>query len=315
MSLFDIHGNQIIANHTADTEKFLKGVKWVPIGDSITTMSTYRAVLSDYHGMTTICGGFQGGLQAGYASGENNCVLSIVDNIAAGTPDIVTIALGTNDHGNGCPIGSIDDDEDSQTPENFSFIGCYKKLVKTIYEKYDDVPIVLLTPFPKAGKDSKNASGHTLTDYADAIKEIGAYYSLHVVDLYRNSGVPFGTLASLAEYGGDGLHITKKYGQIAAPVVAETMRLALERYEVACTSMIKSAWEPTLTDTNAKSVYVVPFPGGMTEAIVWTSSDDNVVSVVGNENYATVTAVANGQATVQAKCGSVVATFDFAVSL
>lgn len=319
MALFDIYGNEITTGQTGGTANLLKGATWLPIGDSITTQATYRAILSDYHGMTGIGGGFKDGLQAGYASGENNCVLSLVNNIGAGTPDIVTIALGTNDYGNGCPIGTIDDDEDNQTVESFSFIGCYKKLIKTMYEKYNGVPIVLLTPFPRVNKDNKNKNGHTLLDYADAIKEIGEYYSLHVVDLYGASGVPVGTLTDYAngtyKYTTDGLHINKDYGKIAAPIIAKTMVLALERYKVACASMLKSGDAYTLTDKNGKSIYIIPMPGGTTDEIVWTSQNAGVVGVVGNGNYATITAVANGETTVRAKCGNIVAVFNITVSL
>lgn len=313
--IYNIYGKKL--NNSIDS--ILNGKKWLPIGDSITTQSSYRPVISSYYGLTEISGAYAGGLQVAYSSGESNCVLSKIENIASETPDIITIALGTNDYGNNCPIGNITDNADSQTTENYTFMGCYKKLIETLYEKYGNIPMVLITPFPRNGKDSKNSADAILSDYANAIKEIGNHYSVPVCDMLNESGVPIGTLAELTDkyYTEDGLHLTKRTGRIVAPKIASAMSDAMNIVDVKCTSLGQSGASYTLSSMDKTRIYVTVTPVGTTEEVVWTSNDENVVTVEVETNpiYANLTAVGNGSATVTATCGSVSKTFDITVSM
>lgn len=317
--IYDIYGNEIGNTNQSSNTDVLTGKKWLPIGDSITTQASYRSVISSYYKLSEITGAFENGLQAGYSSGETHSVLSKIDNIASGTPDIITIALGTNDYGNNCPIGVITDDADLQTTENYTFIGCYKKLIETLYEKYGNIPMVLITPFPRNGKDSKNSANATLTDYANAIKAIGNHYSIPVCDMLNESGVPIGTLAELTDkyYTEDGLHLTKRTGRVVAPKIATMMNEAMNTIDVKCISLGQSAKSYTLTSTNKTRIYVTLNPTGTTEEVAWKSSDETVVKVESEVNpiYANLTAVANGSATITATCGSVVKEFEITVSM
>ena len=58
-------------------------------------------------------------------------------------------------------------------------------------------------------------------------------------------------------------------------------------------------------------------PTGTTEEVVWTSDNENVVTVTGEVNpiYANLVAIANGTATVTATCGDVSVSFAVNVSL
>lgn len=313
---YDGYGNLL----SEKSENPLSGKKWIPIGDSITTQASYRSVISSYCELIEISGAYGNGMQVGYSSGESYNILSKIANIASGTPDIITIALGTNDYGNNCPIGTISDDANAQTTENFTFIGCYKKLIETLHEKYGNIPMVLITPFPRKGKDGANSVKATLSDYADAIKAVGGHYSIPVCDMLNESGVPIGTLSDVNNpyyYTEDGLHLTKRTGRIVAPKIASIMIDAMNVFEVECTALGQSATNYTLINTNKTRIYVTLTPNGTTEEVVWESNNKNIVVVEAEANpiYANITAIANGSAKVTAKCGNVSKTFDITVSM
>ena len=313
--IYDINGTRL----NSDNDNLLRGKTWLPIGDSITTQASYRPVLSSFYKMTEISGAYGNGMQVGYSSGEKYSILSRIDNIASGTPDIITIALGTNDYGNNCPIGEITDDVSTQTAESYTFIGCYKKLIETLYEKYGNVPMLLITPFPRNGKDNSNSANATLQDYANAIKTVGNHYSIPVCDMLIESGVPIGTLSEINEkyYTEDGLHLTKRAGRIVTPKIAFMMSSAINVADVKCTALGQSGTSYTLTSTGNTRIYVTLTPTGTTEEVVWTSDNENVVTVTGEVNpiYANLVAIANGTATVTATCGDVSVSFAVNVSL
>ena len=313
--IYDINGTRL----NSDNDNLLSGKTWLPIGDSITTQASYRPVLSSFYKMTEISGAYGNGMQVGYSSGEKYSILSRIDNIASGTPDIITIALGTNDYGNNCPIGEITDDVSTQTAESYTFIGCYKKLIETLYEKYGNVPMLLITPFPRNGKDNANSANATLQDYANAIKTVGNHYSIPVCDMLIESGVPIGTLSEINKkyYTEDGLHLTKRAGRIVTPKIAFMMSGAINVADVKCTALGQSGTSYTLTSTGNTRIYVTLTPTGTTEEVVWTSDNENVVTVTGEVNpiYANLVAISNGTATVTATCGDVSVSFAVNVSL
>ena len=118
--------------------------------------------------------------------------------------DIVAVSCGTNDFEYAwCPIGTIDDPDDGTS--NNTFYGALKTLCKGLIDKYPQKVIFFTTPI-KRGKAfangdggtytpdgvpttpfSKNKYGLTLGDYADIIKEVCGYYSIPVLDMYRES--------------------------------------------------------------------------------------------------------------------------------
>ena len=118
--------------------------------------------------------------------------------------DIVAISCGTNDFEYAwCPIGTINDPDDGTS--NTTFYGALKTLCKGLIDKYPRKLIFFTTPIKRAqafsdgnGGEytadgvmttpfSKNKYGKTLMDYADIIKEVCGYYSIPVLDMYRES--------------------------------------------------------------------------------------------------------------------------------
>jgi lysophospholipase L1-like esterase len=315
--VYDIYGNAI-ANAPNDGLNLAEKV-WLPIGDSITQNGSYRNTLTTYEKMRVITGGYGSGRCVSYANGVDYCALEKIGEIADGKPDIITVALGINDYSNNCPIGEITDDPDSQTENSYTFYGCFKKLLKLIWDKYGElIPVVLMTPFHNAGFMSSNGKNHKVSDYADAVKKIGEYFSYPVFDAYAESGVPIGAITEANRlYTNDGLHLNRMAGAYIAPKLATCIRYALGKYDIACTSMGQSAASYELSVDESKSIYVTLSPSGTNTPVVWETSDENVVTVTaqaGQDFTATLHAGAAGSATVTAKCGTVSKQFAITVS-
>ena len=317
MIFYNGNGAEIIISNAESSEaNNLEGKKWKPIGDSITTQASYRCVLSDYYGLVEKDGMYANGLQVGYSSGASHSVLSFT--LADEIPDIITIALGTNDFGNNCPIGTIQDDPNTQTESSYTFMGCYKKLIEWLYGKYGRVPMILITPFPRKQGLVANSAGKTLLDYSNAIRQIGSYYSIKVVNMQEESGLPIGTLSDDTTYfyTVDGLHLTKRAGRVVAPKIADAMTLAIKTSDVKCIELGRSAASYTLTTSGTQRIYVSLKPTGTTEEVVWTSNNTGVVTVEAEMNniYANLKAVASGKTTVVATCGDATTTFNITVN-
>lgn len=270
-------------------------------------------MIVDKYKMNALTGGFNGGWQIGYGSGASACILEKLGGISAGTPDIITIALGTNDKGD---IGALSDNPDAQSEENYTFIGCYKALIERLFEKYGYVPMLLLTPYPRNGVDK--------TSISDAIKAVGAYYSIPVFDMHHESGLPVGTITDTGEgnfvFTGDGLHINQRGGAISAPRVAEKMNLVIQRWEFPYTKLVPSgATSRTLTSTTPETVYAYVQPGHSTDfdKIVWASSNESVATVTPWTSYtaADVVAVGNGTCEITATLGELMVTYYITVEL
>lgn len=224
MLIFKSDGTKINVSSGNENVNLLEGLYWMPIGDSITAGGSYRNMIANLYGMIQIYNCHGDGWQIGYGSGKGYCVLEKIDNFT-GNPDIITIALGTND--GKAPIGTIDDNPDEQTENNYTFMGCYKQLIERLYEKYGKKTIVLLTPFQR--------NGGGLEERVEAIKEIGKYYSIPVCDVYSYGGAPIGTLSDTKAdnyfYTTDGLHLTNEAAYVIAPKIKNAMMEAVERFE------------------------------------------------------------------------------------
>ena len=325
MALYDIYGNPLVVSSGENTNH-LRGRTWFPIGDSITNNGSYRLPITAYYGLTEKSGGYGDGYQCGYGAGVNYSILNKIENFPSEKPDIVTIALGTNDYGNGCPIGEISDNPNSMTSESYTFYGCYKKLLTELHNRYGRTSTVLITPFPRVGMYVTNKSNHTLKDYADAIVAIGEYYSIPVCDMFGECGISVGTLSEMEptgrEYTADGLHLNGVSGGIVATKIANAMSYAGNELVIGCNKLTaytggNYASSPvTLSVGNTASVYAVREPIHTTYPITWKSSNGGVATATKDgTNYAhcSIKGIAKGTCTVTATCGS--ASLDFEVTV
>lgn len=122
--------------------------------------------------------------------------------------DGIVVFGGTNDFGHGdAPLGSLSDVGEA------TFYGAMKNLCEKLIEKYPGKPIVILTPLHRLSEnnilrdgDKKMPLGHPLGDFAQAVREVAAYYSLPVLDLWAVSGMQPAVPVIKEKFMPDGLH-------------------------------------------------------------------------------------------------------------
>ena len=114
---------------------------------------------------------------------------------------LIVVFGGTNDFGHGdAPIGQPSDRDPS------TFYGACHYLMSGLIAKYPEARIVIMTPLHRATEDNKNINGVTLSFYVDIIKEVAAFYSLPVLDLWSVSGIQPRVAVIKEKYCPDGLH-------------------------------------------------------------------------------------------------------------
>ena len=120
--------------------------------------------------------------------------------------DVVVVFGGTNDSGHGsAPIGSFSD----RTPD--TFYGACHYLFRGLIKKYIGKTVVIMTPLHRWGELSAaklpvTAPYYNLKGYVDIIREVAEYYSLPVLDLFKESGIQPDIEEIREKYMPDGLH-------------------------------------------------------------------------------------------------------------
>ena len=113
--------------------------------------------------------------------------------------DIVVIFGGTNDYGHGdAPFGDFSD----RTPD--TFLGACHYLMRGAIERYPDATIVIMTPMHRAIEEQENR--HSLYEYVEGIRACAEFYSIPVLDLYKNLGIQPQIEAHRVRFAPDGLH-------------------------------------------------------------------------------------------------------------
>ena len=106
--------------------------------------------------------------------------------------DIITVLGGINDFNNAVPMGN----KDSFDPH--CFYGALNTLISELLKKYPNKDIIFMTPmksnFVHAIKNypdsfSYNKLNLKQVDYVNAIKDTCDYYSIPVLDMYKESGI------------------------------------------------------------------------------------------------------------------------------
>lgn len=141
--------------------------------------------------------------------------------------DVVTIFGGINDFQWNAPLGTMADGPDKTN----TFYGALKKVIITLSTNNPKAKLMLITPmkttkfqyhtFDENGKLMENGNGNTQLDFVNAIKDVGDYYSIPVLDMYRCSNYsPYlGSQLGHDNYTVDGLHPTEHgYERIAQTI-------------------------------------------------------------------------------------------------
>lgn len=145
--------------------------------------------------------------------------------------DVITIFGGTNDFAANDPIGKITDTDES------TFYGGLNNLIQKLTVQNPNAKFLLITQM-KANVDEwktyddnrqlrKNDIGLTALDYVNAVKAIGSFYSIPVLDLFNEANFNPAVPAWFGEdsFCKDGLHPTPKGDERLAKTIAARINL------------------------------------------------------------------------------------------
>lgn len=160
-----------------------------------------------------------------------------------GTPDIITVAGGFNDWNWCVPLGVFTTDisgyntsASANVPssgvtyplKNTFYMGVFR-LAKYLTERFPTTPILWITPFPTTANSNGGENGHNvnlpLSDYVQAIKDVCAYFSIPVCDMYNAGGLTPFTSTNLNTYwrSADGIHPNGQGSKIYSNKIARMM--------------------------------------------------------------------------------------------
>jgi len=122
-----------------------------------------------------------------------------IENLGLTKTDVYTVFLGTNDWWSGLPLGSLNDYKNNTGIK--TTYGAYRVIINKIRDLNPTAKVILITPMQRSdfvyiGDANNNAygcykpkNGQELSQFADAVKEIGNYEHFTVIDLYYKSGI------------------------------------------------------------------------------------------------------------------------------
>lgn len=197
----------------------LKNIKANFLGDSITEGhgtsgkdKVFHALIAKNFGMQEARNYGVGGTRFAYQtkkSADPKWDRSFSERLHEMDDDAQLIVLfgGTNDFGHGdAPIGSFTDRKPT------TFYGACHYIMEELIKKYPEAKIVVMTPLHRCNEDNPKGDGYKdydeapLSVYVDIIKEVAAYYSLPVLDLWSVSGIQPRVSIIKEKYCPDGLH-------------------------------------------------------------------------------------------------------------
>nr|WP_294873307.1 SGNH/GDSL hydrolase family protein [uncultured Pedobacter sp.] len=186
-----------------------KEITWTAIGDSITYLNEHQdetgnrvtsgymtRVVSKLPNIRYINQGHNGWTAVGIAKE--------IENLGLQKSDVYSVFLGTNDWWSGQPLGTLNDYVNNTGLK--TVYGSYRIIINKLKTLNPDAKIILITPMQRvdfvyianshnnAWGSYKEKKGQMLSQFADAVNEIGRHEHYKVVDLYNKSGMQLKTL-------------------------------------------------------------------------------------------------------------------------
>ena len=181
-----------------------KEVTWVAIGDSITYLNdhlneTGNRVSKGY--MTRVVEKLPNlhYINQGHNGWTSGGIAGALDKLGLVKADLYSVFLGTNDWWQGRPLGTLSDYQNNTG--NSTVNGSFRIIIERLKALNKEAKIVLITPMQRVDFvylfDKKNnaygsykpKNGQTLSQFAEAVKAIGKYENIKVVDLYNKGGM------------------------------------------------------------------------------------------------------------------------------
>ncbi|MGO4542341.1 SGNH/GDSL hydrolase family protein [Paenibacillus sp. 2TAB19] len=163
------------------------GKSWATLGESISAANGYQPLVCAKVGFGNMVNLAVSGCPMSAGGDRDYGATVYAGRSLQEMPDCITIFAGTNDFRLDKPLGNMEE-RDIHT-----FCGAYATLIEELLTRRPDTRLNLWTPLQrdKDGYDTTfiNSAGFRLWDYVDAVRHIGAYYALPVLDLYAESGI------------------------------------------------------------------------------------------------------------------------------
>ena len=179
-----------------------KELKWLALGDSITYLNdhpneTGNRVTKGY--MTRVVEKLPNVhfINQGHNGWTVVRIAKEIETLGLEKADVYTVFLGTNDWWHELPLGTMQDY--TNNTGNGTVCGSYRMIINKLRSLNDHAEIILITPMQRADfvqvsnprnnayGSYKEKSGQTLSQFADAVKQIGKQEHFKVIDLYGQS--------------------------------------------------------------------------------------------------------------------------------
>jgi lysophospholipase L1-like esterase len=177
---------------------------WTAIGDSITYLNDHQdetgnRITKGYMMRVTDQLPNIHYINQGHNGWSAVAIAKEIEHLGLQKSDIYSVFLGTNDWGQGLPLGNFDNYLNN-TGLNTVY-GAYRVIINKIVTLNPKAKIILITPMQRQDfvyiADSHNnakgsykaKNGQMLSQFADAVKMIGKYEHYKVIDLFYKSGM------------------------------------------------------------------------------------------------------------------------------
>lgn len=198
-------GEPSLADRVGELENNLlkkwQGEEWNAVGDSITEQGLYLPLVANELGLIVHNKGLSSSTMAINNSYlQNKSVVERVTgmngNTAVANADLWTVFAGVNDWLYETPLGTM------ASTDQTTFYGALKAVVENVLQRPNYPKLILFTPL-QSNRNGANNVGVTMQAYRQAIKDVGDYYSVPVLDLYGIGG--FNPI-NLSRVAPDGVH-------------------------------------------------------------------------------------------------------------
>lgn len=205
-------------------------------GDSIVEQKKWQDYVKNYFGCTAVynngIGGtcvanngktatlWNGQVINGWMCGDDRIDLARRNY---GLTQAVILLGGHNDFASNIPLGDLDSLDDTK------FKSAYALMIKKMIGIFPNAKIFAMTPansrlssnVTNMDTEVKNSLGLTMSDYADAVKEVCSVYGIPVIDIFGESGM---SVMNGSKYVTDVVHPNDDGGKLIANVVINRLK-------------------------------------------------------------------------------------------
>ena len=211
------------------TESWYKGKKICAYGDSVTEQNKWQSYVSSYFGCSFYNKGVGGTTVTQVNSSTNHMSGDTRIETIPTDSDVILVFGGHNDWSSASiNIGDIKTDALS---ESVSFKSAFALMLKKIQTRCPNAKIITMTPVGGRTEESSTNQDKQfyirdlcMTDFADAVKEVSAYYGIPCIDINANSGI---NTLNHTTYIADLIHPNVEGGKLIANEVIN----GLKRFE------------------------------------------------------------------------------------